>query len=319
MEKIHVPINGLSQGMFIESRDEANPVLLFIHGGPGMPEFWLTRRYPTGLAEIFTVVWWEQRGAGLSFSRDIPPDTMTVEQFIADTIEVIRYLRRRFDTEKVYLLAHSWGSFVGLQVAARAADQLHAYIGMAQVTDQLESERRSYEYLLARYTEIGDRRMVRALERVPVTDSVPAAYDAMRDKAMHRLGVGTTRDMHSVVTGIFLHSWRSNDYTLPEKVNLWRGKVYSRRAGLWDQMLATDLRKLVTELPIPAYFLHGRYDYTVSYPMAKAFASHLQAPQVGFYTFRDSAHSPAFEEPERTRTILRDDVLAGKTDLADVE
>ncbi len=82
MEKILVPINGLSQGMFIESRDEVNAVLLFIHGGPGMPEFWLTRRYPTGLAEIFTVAWWEQRGAGLSFSREIPPDTMTVEQFI---------------------------------------------------------------------------------------------------------------------------------------------------------------------------------------------------------------------------------------------
>ena len=82
MVKLDIPINGVSQGMFIEGRDEANPVLLFMHGGPGMPEFWLTRRYPTGLAEIFTVVWWEQRGAGLSFSPAIPPDTMTVEQFI---------------------------------------------------------------------------------------------------------------------------------------------------------------------------------------------------------------------------------------------
>ena len=232
---------------------------------------------------------------------------------------MIRYLRRRFDTEKVYLLAHSWGSFVGLQVAARAADQVHASIGMAQVTDQLESERRSDEYLLARYTEIGDRRMVRALARAPVTDSVPSAYDAIRDKAMHRLGVGTTRDMHSVVTGIFLPPWRSQDYTLPEKVNLWRGKIYSRRAGLWDQLLATDLTKRVTEQPIPAYFLHGRYDYTVSYPMAKAYASHLRAPQVGFYTFQDSAHSPAFEEYEMTRAILCSDELAVKTDLADVE
>ena len=232
---------------------------------------------------------------------------------------MIRHLRRRFDTDKVYLLAHSWGSFIGLQVAAQAADQLHAYIGMGQVTDQLESERRSYEYLLARYTEIGDRRMVRALERAPVIDSVPADYDAIGDKAMHRLGVGTTRDMHSVITGIFLPSWRSHDYTLREKVNLWRGKIYSRRAGLWDQMLATDLTKLVTELPIPAYLLHGMHDYTVSYPMAKAFAGRLRAPMVGFYTFQDSAHSPVFEEPGRMRAILRDDVLAGRTDLADVE
>ena len=132
-------------------------------------------------------------------------------------------------------------------------------------------------------------------------------------------GWRTTRDMRSVVTGIFLPWWRSNDYTLREKVNLWRGKVYSRRAGLWDQMLATDLTKLVTGLPIPAYFLHGMHDYTVWYPMVKAFAGRLRAPMVGFYTFQDSAYSPVFEEPERMRAILRDDVLAAKTDLADVE
>lgn len=305
--------------MFIESRDEGRPVLLFVHGGPGMPEFWLTQRYPTGLAELFTVVWWEQRGAGLSYSSAIPPETMRVEQFVADTLEVMRYLRRRFDTEKIYLLAHSWGSFIGLQAAAQAPELLHAYIGMGQVTHQLRSERQSYEYLLARFTENGDRRMVRKLERAPVTDTVPlpAAYDALRDKAMHSLGVGTTRDMHSVITGIFLPSWMSRAYTLREKADLWRGKFFSRSAGLWDQMLATDLTRLITGLPIPAYFLHGAYDHTVSYSMAKDYARRLQTPLVGFYTFADSAHSPAFEEPERTRVILRDDVLAGRNDLAD--
>jgi pimeloyl-ACP methyl ester carboxylesterase len=70
-EKIHVNINGLEQGMFIKSKNINNPVLLFVHGGPGMPEYWLTQRYPTGLEDYFTVVWWEQRGAGLSYSADI--------------------------------------------------------------------------------------------------------------------------------------------------------------------------------------------------------------------------------------------------------
>ena len=87
-EKIHVDINGVEQGMFIKSKDSSNPVLLFVHGGPGMPEYWLTQRYPTGLEDHFTVVWWEQRGAGLSYSPDIPPETMTAEQFISDTLEV---------------------------------------------------------------------------------------------------------------------------------------------------------------------------------------------------------------------------------------
>ena len=85
-EKIHVKINGMEQGMFIKSKDINNPVLLFVHGGPGMPEYWLTQFHPTGLEDHFTVVWWEQRGAGLSYSPDIQPETMTAEQIISDTL-----------------------------------------------------------------------------------------------------------------------------------------------------------------------------------------------------------------------------------------
>ena len=85
-EKIHVSINGVNQGMFIKSRNKANPVLLFIHGGPSMPEYFLTQNYPTGLEDNFTVCYWEQRGAGLSYSSDIPSETFTVEQLISDTL-----------------------------------------------------------------------------------------------------------------------------------------------------------------------------------------------------------------------------------------
>jgi len=144
-EKIHVSINGVDQGMFIKSKDINNPVLLFVHGGPGMPEYWLTQRYPTGLEDIFTVVWWEQRGAGLSYSADIPPETMTAEQFVADTIEVTKYLRQRFGKEKIYLMAHSWGSYIGIQAAAREPDLYYAYIGMGQISHQIQSEQLAYQ------------------------------------------------------------------------------------------------------------------------------------------------------------------------------
>lgn len=312
-------IGGVQQGMFISGAGRGRPVLLFLHGGPGMPEFWLTRRYPTGLEHLFTVVWWEQRGAGLSYSSAVRKESMTVGRFIADTLEVTAYLRRRFAVDRIHLMGHSWGSFLGLQAVAASPELFHAYIGMAQITCQLRSEQESYRYLLAAYEARGDRRMVRRLRAAPVGDGVPlpAAYDALRDKAMHGLGVGTTRDMRSVVTGIFLPSWVCPDYTAFEKVNLWRGKVFSRRSGLWDAMLGTDLTRLVPDLPVPAYFMHGKYDHTVSYDLARAYAGSLRAPQVGFYTFQSSAHSPAFEEPERVLRILREDVLPGRTALAD--
>ena len=92
-EKVSVPINGVHQGMVIRGKHSANPVLLWVHGGPGMPDYPLTQQYPTDLEDLFTVVWWDQRGAALSYDPDIPPDTMTIEQFIADTIAVTDYLR----------------------------------------------------------------------------------------------------------------------------------------------------------------------------------------------------------------------------------
>ena len=201
-EKAFAEINGIRQGMFIQRKDAAHPVLLFLHGG--LPEYFLTERYPTGLENDFTVAWWEQRGAGLSYKPGIPPETMNLEQFIADTISVTNYLRDRFGKDKIYLMAHSGGTFFGIQAAARAPELYHGYVGVAQMVRQLESERLAYEYMLERFTQAGDSRMVRRLAAAPVTmtDGTPPGYLALRDRAMHRLGAGTTHDMRSAPTRV---------------------------------------------------------------------------------------------------------------------
>jgi len=322
-EKIHVNINGVEQGMFIKSKNINNPVLLFVHGGPGMPEYWLTQTYPTGLEEFFTVVWWEQRGAGLSYSPDIPAETMNAEQFISDTLAVTNYLRQRFGKEKIYLMAHSWGSYIGIQAAVRAPELYYAYIGIGQISYQIKSEQLAYEYALEYYKKNDNTDMVQRLEAAPPTMPVPlpAAYDSLRDEYMHGAGIGTTHEMRSVVTGIFLPSWQFREYTLGEKINLWRGKIFSRSHdfNLWDKMQATDLTQQVTELDIPVYFFEGAYDYTCANPLAKKYFEKLNAPVKGFYTFENSAHSPIFEEPEKVLKILQEDVLAGTNNLADTK
>jgi pimeloyl-ACP methyl ester carboxylesterase len=317
-EKIHVNINGVHQGMFIVGRNTGNPVLLFLHGGTAMPEYFLTQNYPTGLEKYFTVCWWDRRGAGLSYNANTPQETLTLEQSISDTIEVTNYLRKRFHKEKIFLMAHSGGSLIGIQAAARAPGLYNAYVGVGQMSYQLRSEILSYEYMVGRYREIGNARMVRQLEAAPPTMSVPLpiSYMKLRDTAMHSLGVGTTRDMTSVITGVFLASWLCREYTLGEKVAMWRGKFSSDKI-LWDKMIATDLTKLVPGLDVPVYFFHGAHDYTVSYPLAKNYMRHLQAPGKGFYTFENSAHSPMFEEPIKMEQIIRQDVLRETFSLAD--
>jgi pimeloyl-ACP methyl ester carboxylesterase len=170
--------------------------------------------------------------------------------------------------------------------------------------------------MLAQFKANGNTDMVRKLEAAPVTltNGTPEAYRAVRDEAMHSLGIGTTHDMHSILSGIVLPSWQSRDYTLGEKATTWRAKAAAGVSIVWDTVLATDLTKQVAELKIPVYFFSGRYDYTVNYTLAKDYFEKIKAPVKGFYTFEQSAHSPILAtvsasapgspEPQRTDPAL---------------
>jgi pimeloyl-ACP methyl ester carboxylesterase len=303
--------------MFIVSKDQHNPVLLVLHGG--LPEYFLAERYRTGLEQLFTVVWWEQRGSGISYSDAIPKQTITSEQLIADTVAVTHYLRERFAHDKIFLLAHSGGTFFGIQAAAAHPELYHAYIGIAQYAHQIQSEKLAYEYMLQQYQERRNCRMTEALKLAPVTleQGVSRDYLAVRDRAMHDLGIGTMRDMRSIVTGLFLPSLSFRGYKLPEKLRYWRGKARNGVSVLWDESLYVDMSERVPALTIPAYFISGFYDYTCNYTLSRDYLRKLRAPLKGFYTFQHSAHSPHFEEPAKMRLIMERDVLAGTNRQAD--
>lgn len=318
-EKIFININGIEHGMFIKGKDKTNPVLLFLHGGPGMPEYAISRKYPVVLENYFTVCWWEQRGAGLSFNHKIPLESMTFDQLISDVIEVTCYLRTRFQQEKIFLMAHSGGTFIGIQATVQAPELYHAYIGMSQITNQLESEKLAYNYMVGQFTKSGDKKMLRKFEKYQVTEINTPSYYVMRDSPMHKLGIGTTRKMKSVISGVFWPVMLNREYTFNEKINIWRGKSFTTKtAGLWQKLVVTDLTRKVKRLEIPVYLFHGIFDYTTSYPLAKDYFEKLEAPVKGFYTFEQSAHSPLFEEPERMQKIISEDVLKLENNLADI-
>jgi pimeloyl-ACP methyl ester carboxylesterase len=314
-EKSFVHVNGDLQGMFIRSTSADNPVLLYLHGG--MPDYFLTGRHPTGLERYFTVVWWEQRGSGISYRPNRPP--VTTEQLMEDTLALTEHLRRRFRQDQVYLMAHSGGTFTGIQAAARAPHLYKAYLAVAQIAHQLESEVIAWRYMLEECERRGYRRIARRLAAAPVTreSGTPEAYLRIRDVAMHRLGIGTMHEMRSILTGLFLPSLLFPEYTAREKIRFWRAKASSGPSTLWQTILATDLRERVREVGVPVYFMHGTHDYTCSYPLARSYLERLESPVKGFYSFPDSAHSPLFEEPERFQRIMREDVLQGRTTLAD--
>jgi pimeloyl-ACP methyl ester carboxylesterase len=218
-------------------------------------------------------------------------------------------------------MGHSGGSFVGIQTATLYPELYNAYLGVAQISNQLQSEILAYNYMLEQFRDKGDLKMVKKLKASPVTpeSGTPPAYTGIRDIGMHSLGIGTTHDMRSVFSGIFLPSLKCREYTLSEKVNTWVGKSRAGISIVWTNILATDLSEKVTELKIPVYFFEGAYDYTCSTAEAKKYFEKLKAPVKGFYIFEKSAHCPFFEEPEKMQKIINEDVLTGLNNLADLK
>lgn len=139
-EKTFINIGGTCQGMFIRGMKINNPVLLYVHGGPAFPNYFLIDKYKPGLEEFFTVCYWEQRGGGLSVSPEVTLESMNFEQLASDAIEVTNYLRKRFGKEKIYMLAHSGGTPFAILAAARKPELYQAYLGMAQISNQAQSE-----------------------------------------------------------------------------------------------------------------------------------------------------------------------------------
>ena len=132
-----------------------------------------------------------------------------------------------------------------------------------------------------------------------------AAALLIADIAMHSLGIGTTHDMKSVVSGLLLPSLQFREYTLSEKINLWRGKSQSGVSSMWEEMIATNLSKQLTELDIPVYFFHSIYDYTCSCTEAKSYFGQLNAPLKGFTCLRSRPTARCLKNLKKCRRFCR--------------
>ena len=159
-------LGGIDQWVMVRGENLANPPLILLHGGPGMSETALFRYYNAPLEQGFTVVYWDQRGAGKSFSPQIPRASMTVEQFLADLDELVDTVCARVGRTRVVLYGHSWGSVLGTLYAARHPEKVAAYVGSGQVGDGLAGEEASYAFALAEAQRRGKRRLVEKLRAI---------------------------------------------------------------------------------------------------------------------------------------------------------
>ena len=321
-EKTFINIDAVTQGMIIKSKNINNPILLYLHGGPAFPNYFLIDKFNPELEDYFTVCYWEQRGGGLSYTPELTLESMNFNQLASDAIAVTNYLRKRFGKEKIYVMAHSGGTPIGLLAVQREPKLFSAYIGMGQITNQAKSEKIAYKYMLEIFTANGNQKSVTELKKYSVleSDSNIASYykSAIRDEYMHELGIGTMHKMRSVFWNIFIPVWTCKAYTIKEKINIWKSKFsFLPKTNLINEMLATDFTTKIPALDIPVYFFSGKYDMTVNVDLSKAYLTKLHAPLKGFYTFRNSAHSPLFEEPLLVGQIIENDIMKNRSSLAD--
>jgi pimeloyl-ACP methyl ester carboxylesterase len=309
-EKSFIEIGGIRQGFFIRAENPANPVILFLHGGPGSPELPMLIPYEVSerLEKYFTVCYWDQRGAGMSYSSSIDPATMTTAQMVEDTRQMTEYLQRRFNQAKIYLTGHSWGSYLGVKTIEKYPENYWAYIGIGQVTNQIESEKLAYDYMLRHATEINDKTAVKNLQKFDKNAADFPNQDYMmtvRSSLMNKYGIGFAHEETLSMLDMVKLILSFKGYTLSEKVKYIKGMILSQTT-VWEDVVKDNLFVSSTAFQVPVYITHGKYDYQVSYALARAWLDKIEAPRKAFFTFEKSAHGTIMEEPEKFVQIMRE-------------
>lgn len=311
-ETVKLKLGGMDQYVIIRGRDTKQPVLLFLHGGPGSPEVsFFSKLYPE-LEETFIVAHWEQRGSGKSYSKEIPDESMTLDQFVEDAHQLTEYLKERFNRDKIYIMGHSWGSQLGMHVIAKYPEDYHAYLGVSQVVNTRESERISYDWTLEEAKKRDDEKAIKVLQNLEFPSSNDAdewlKYVSTQKKFVTRYG-GTTHSNINFIKYFIL----AKEYTLKEKLYFINSNALYSLRHLWDYLINTNLIEDIPEVDVPVFIFQGVYDYHTPYILAKEYYDNLKAPVKKFYTFENSAHNPHFEEKDKFHDIIINDVLKNST------
>ena len=290
----YLRLGGLDQWVMIRGENLDNPLLVILHGGPGFSDTAFFRYCNAQLEKSFTVVYWDQRGTGKSFTRAIPRSSMTVERFVADLEELVEAVRRRVGKRKVALLGHSWGSALGVLYAARFPARVSAYIGCAQVGDWAAGEAASYALALAE-AQRGNHR--KALERLRAIGPPPYDYKSVLAERtwLQRLdgqfGIRALWRMGRVVLG----APEASLLDLPITI---RGFRFTLEA-MWPEVSRLNLLEAVPALEMPVFFFLGRRDHWIPPETSVAYFEALGAPAKRLLWFEGSGHEPFVDEPAK--------------------
>lgn len=309
-----VTLGGAAQNIRIRSADPSLPVVLFLHGGPGVCERHQVLKYQSGLAEVATLVCWDQRGSGLSYDKSLDPGTMTVSRMVDDAAELVELLRKRFGKAKILVVGHSWGTLLGTLLAHRYPDGVQAYVGMGQYVAGDENEAVSYRFVFDEAAKRGDTKAVKALQRIgaPVKGHYQSIDDLMVQRnLMTKYGGGAYGKKDSLLKSLVIPLLKTPEYSLRDIIKYRDGAMFSLKT-LWEEVVDENFFEEVPALSVPVYLTEGRHDQNTPIPIAQRWFDALEAPKKEWIWFERSAHTPMIEEPEKWGGTMRRIILENR-------
>ncbi len=261
-EHLQVPVNGTTLDFRIRGTNAANPVLLFLHGGPGVCDRHFILRDQAPLTDACTLVCFDQRGAGKSYTHAQARRSMDMDTVVEDARIVVEYLCGRFRKDKINLVGHSYGSFLGVQLCRRYPQRIAAYVGIGQLADGPENERISYEFALEEAKKRGDKKALADLTRIGAPRK--GFYQSMDDLMVQRnylakFGGAIYGQSATMIRSTVLPILRSPEYSLFDVPGYSNGAYYNMRQ-LWQTVIGCNFIENVRELDVPVYITQGRHD-----------------------------------------------------------
>ena len=302
-----VKLNGDKQNIRVYTYDKNAPVLLFLHGGPGVCDRHWVIHYQKKLAENYTMVLWDQRASGKSYKyfRSKKQD-LSVDLYKEDAKRLIDYLCKKFGKDKIVVFGHSWGTVLGTPVCYEYPEHIAAYVGQGQVVNGEMNEDLSYKFVMEEAAKAKDKKVIKALKDHPPVKGVYDSYEIMRAQrdALSKYGGEEWKNRGGMVQTLIIPFLKFDGYHLRDLPKYAFGALYLTDI-LWPDVISCDFFKTVPDLKMPVLMTIGCHDYNTPFEAARQWYDVLKAPRKEWVWFEDSAHSPIKEEPDAWYTAVK--------------
>jgi len=303
-----VNLNGLDQKIHVKGNNENNPVLLFLHGGPGMTNRHSVMAMNDDLLDDFTIVAWDQRGTAGSY-KGAKEEDLTLNQITEDANALVNYLCEKFGKKKIFVIGGSWGSLLGTDLLKKHPEKIAAFIGFGQVVNGHLNELISWQYCVDEATKAQDQKSLDILNRIgpPEMGVYKGGYSGMRaqrDIMMQYGGYSKNEKKRNYWDAFVKPIFLSGEYSFSDLVGYVKGYKFVLKK-MWPEVGAIDFAKTHTKFEAPIFILDGRLDKNTPADLVEDWFNLIEAPRKELHWFENSGHNPMFDEEKKFKDLMR--------------